>query len=252
MSPSAATYTLAAPYSASLARPASAPAPIQTAAGSPNRLASVSSSYVTFLTSPLACSASTRISAMTLSSAQNVALPAQTRRCPAGAAQRRRAAPPRCRFGAQGAAAEPPADEPSSGEPPSDELLCCQEAGGLDATVALVLHDDPCLPWRPLRETCHLGQGCREPHLGRVDLRLGEGEPGHRLRLGGHDALEGGVTRRVDLLDHADDGGQAGFDHVVAIVRLALDPDGSAVDLDLVGQRQLGQREPFREHGAEG
>src|SRR5580698_10373774 len=55
----------AAPYSAQRSRPSSAPGPVQTTDGSPNRRASVISSSVTFFTSPPACSASTRISAMT-------------------------------------------------------------------------------------------------------------------------------------------------------------------------------------------
>src|SRR5215469_2562623 len=62
-SPSAVS-TLAAPYSASRSRPASAPEPSQTAAGSPNLRASVSSSSVTFLTDSPSCAARTRISDM--------------------------------------------------------------------------------------------------------------------------------------------------------------------------------------------
>src|SRR5208282_5210194 len=54
----------AAPNSAQRSRPSVAPGPVHTTEGSPNLRASVISSQVTFFTSPPACSASTRISAM--------------------------------------------------------------------------------------------------------------------------------------------------------------------------------------------
>src|SRR2546430_12516560 len=60
----------AAPYSAQRAWPPSAPGPVHTTDGSPNRRASVISSRVTFLTSSPTCSASTRISAMSSPSAE--------------------------------------------------------------------------------------------------------------------------------------------------------------------------------------
>ena len=60
-----ATYTFSAPYSASRGWAASAPGPVHTTDGSPSRRAAVSSSRVTFLTSPSAvCSARTSTSAM--------------------------------------------------------------------------------------------------------------------------------------------------------------------------------------------
>src|SRR5580658_7574772 len=54
----------AAPNSAQRAWACSAPGPVHTTDGSPNRRASVISSSVTFLTSSSTCSASTRISAI--------------------------------------------------------------------------------------------------------------------------------------------------------------------------------------------
>src|SRR5699024_8652379 len=59
-----ATYTFSAPCSASVALPVSAPSPTHTAAGSPMRRATVSSSVVTFLTCPSTWSTRTRTSAM--------------------------------------------------------------------------------------------------------------------------------------------------------------------------------------------
>src|SRR3974390_2596776 len=59
-----ATYILAAPYPAQRAWPCSAPGPVHTTEGAPNRRASVISSSVTFLTSSPVCSESTKISVM--------------------------------------------------------------------------------------------------------------------------------------------------------------------------------------------
>jgi hypothetical protein len=60
-----ATYTFSAPYSPSRAAPDSDPGPVHTTDGDPSRRAAVSSSRVTFLTSPSAvCSARTSTSAM--------------------------------------------------------------------------------------------------------------------------------------------------------------------------------------------
>src|SRR5690606_4030864 len=63
MSSAPATQIFSAPYSASLALASGPyPGPAQTADGRPSRRASVSSSRVTFLTSPSTCSTRTRIS----------------------------------------------------------------------------------------------------------------------------------------------------------------------------------------------
>src|SRR5215469_6071389 len=189
MAGSAATYILAAPYSAHRAWPCSAPGPVHTTEGSPNRRASVISSSVTFLTSSPVCSANTKISAM------------------------------------------------SSPLRLSDELLRGEELGDLDSAVAFILDGRAGLAWWPLREIDHFGGRTAEPDQGRVDARVGQAHRLDRLLLRRHDPLERRVARFVDLLDHADHGGQGGLDLEVPVFGDPVTAPGRAVAPSLAGQR---------------
>src|SRR5260370_618681 len=102
--------------------------------------------------------------------------------------------------------------------PASDELARGEEFGCLDAAVAFVLDDHAGLARWPLRVIDHLGGGTAEPDRGRVDARVREAERLYRLLLRRHDALERGVARLVNLLDHADHRGKRGLDLVVTII----------------------------------
>src|SRR5262249_18715788 len=130
----------------------------------------------------------------------------------------------------------------------SDELLRGEELGRLDAAVALILDDRACRTGRPLAETDHLGRGGSEPHLGGVDPGVGDAQHFDRLLLRRHDPLERRVPWLVDLLDHADHGGQRSRHLVVAVVCLPVDGDGRPVDLHLAGQGELGDAEALGQH----
>jgi hypothetical protein len=117
-----------------------------------------------------------------------------------------------------------------------------QELGQLDrgAAVPWVLDLLTGLPRGPGGEVDDLGGGAGGADLTRVDTQIGQGVVGHRLGLGGHDALERRVAGLVDALDHADHGRAFGLDHVVAVLGLAVDADGGAVHLQLLGPGQAG------------
>src|SRR5580692_7973920 len=206
-----ATYTLAAPNSASRSRPPSAPGPAQTTEGSPNRRARVSSSQVTFLTVSPSCSARTRISAM-CSGPSSLGLNA------------------------------------ACVNPGSDELLRGEELGRLHAAVAFVLDDRAGLPGRPLGEADHLGGRRSEADLAGLEADVRHAQGLDRLLLRRHDPLERRVAGLVDLLDHAHDRRQAGLDPVVAVVGLPVDGDRGPVHVHLAGERQLRHAEPLGQH----
>src|SRR3954471_22090934 len=153
MSGDSATYTLAAPYSASAsAAPAADPgAPATTADGSPRARAAVSASRVVLRTPPPAglSSTRTRTSAMT-----SVLL--------------------RSRSG-------------------SDDLLLGEEADQLVGAVALVGHLHAGALRRARGEVHDLRGGVAQAHRAGVHTQVGQRLGLHRLLLGGHDPLEGGV-----------------------------------------------------------
>src|SRR5579872_4393973 len=123
----------------------------------------------------------------------------------------------------------------------SDHLQLLEERHDLGEGLALVLDD--------LARGAGLGLLDRGDLLARpaladaagVDAEVGDLEGVDRLVLGGHDPLE----RRVAGLDHAgghgDDRGERALDLVVAGLGLALDLDGLAVDLDVLGEGDGGQ-----------
>src|SRR5690606_1276494 len=130
----------------------------------------------------------------------------------------------------------------------SDELLADQVLGDLRAAVAVVL-DALTRRARRLRSGLeHRRGGAGQAQVAGVDAEVGDGEGLHRLLLGGHDALEGRVPRLVDLLGDAHDGGQGGLEVGHAVLGLAVDLDGRAVDGELAGVRQLRHAEQLGEH----
>ena len=58
-------------------------------------------------------------------------------------------------------------------------------------------------PWRAAGELDDRGGGAGQADLARVDAQVGQRQRLHRLLLGGHDALEGGVARLVDRVPGA-------------------------------------------------
>src|SRR4051812_22163072 len=85
----------------------------------------------------------------------------------------------------------------------SDELLGGEELGELQTAVALVLDHLPVLARRPRRDLLDRRPGRGQPDLPGLDAEVGQTPGLHRLLLGGHDPLEGGVPRLVDLVGHA-------------------------------------------------
>src|SRR5581483_7101775 len=83
-----------------------------------------------------------------------------------------------------------------------DELLRGEEVGELDPAAAFIGHDDALGARRRDGRVEHLRPGAGRADLGRLDRDRGGVQALHRLLLGGHDPLEGGVARLVDLLDH--------------------------------------------------
>src|SRR5690349_18361425 len=77
---------------------------------------------------------------------------------------------------------------------PLDELLAREELGELLAALALVLDDRAGRARRALGRGVDLGPGALETDLVRLDLQVLQVPGLHRLLLGGHDALEGGVA----------------------------------------------------------
>src|SRR5690606_10988385 len=183
--------------------------PTTTADGSPSARAAVSSSYVTFLTSPSTWS--TRTSTSLMSSFLV------------------------CRRSMK-----------------SDDLLGHQVLGDLRATVAFVGDLLTGGPRRLRRRLQDGGPGIGEAELGRVDVEVGDGQGLHRLLLGGHDALERRVARLVDLLGHADHGGQVGLEVGDAVLGLTVDLDGVALDRHGTGVGELRHAEQFGQHRGHG
>src|SRR3712207_1070909 len=80
----------------------------------------------------------------------------------------------------------------------SDELLGGEEADELLRAVALVGHLDALALRRAAGEVEHSAARGAQPDGRRVDAQVGQGQGLHRLLLGRHDPLEGGVPGLVD------------------------------------------------------
>ena len=82
---------------------------------------------------------------------------------------------------------------------------------------------------------------------GSVDAQVGDGDGVDRLRLGGHDPLEGRVAGLDHAGSHGDHGRGGALDLVVPGVGLALDLDRATTDVDLLGEGHRRQTEEFGE-----
>src|SRR6476661_6828565 len=126
-----------------------------------------------------------------------------------------------------------------------------EKLGELDPAVTLVLHLFAGLAWWAAGYGRDVAARGAEPDLVCRDAEFVKGQRGHRLLLGGHDALERRIASRPRAIGDTDHGGQLSGHGPATLVGLAFDGDLRARHLELAGVRDVRDAEMFRDHRAD-